>query len=117
GQRGGEGLPDPAGRVFRRIVVEASARDDFTDAERPAAHHRHGELSAGNKRLDQDLSAKAPRRYLLAPGIVVDPNDADADARALVGRLDDERSRDRVTLGELFRAGDEPLGDRERGAP
>ena len=67
---------------------------------------RHRELSPGNKALDQQLGAVAPLHHLLAPGIVVDPHDADADARSLIGRLDDKGGRHRVALDQHFAAGD-----------
>ena len=69
----------------------------------------------GIKRSTSISLPKSQSHDLLAPGIVIDPHDADADARSLIGRLDDERGRHRIAFGELARAGDQALGDRQAG--
>src|SRR5207302_9579029 len=74
-------------RVFRGVVVETAAGDDFADPKRSIAHDRDGQLASGNKTFDQQLIAVTPSRHLFSPRIVIYPHDSDADAGTLVGRL------------------------------
>src|SRR6516165_5719558 len=97
--------------IFRGVVIEAAARDNFADAKCSIAHDRYGELATRYKALDQDLTAEAPICHFFAPGVVVNPHDTNADARTLVGRLYDKRCGKGIVHGKFLRAGEHAVDD------
>jgi len=92
------------GRIFRRVIIEATARYYFTDAKCSISHNRYGEFAARYKALDQHLIAETPTPHFVAPRVVVDPHDANPDAGTLVSRFYDKRGRNRIISGRGSRA-------------
>ena len=95
-----------ARRVFGLVVVELHGRHDLDDAERLVAHHRAGQLLAGDVGLDQHGLAEGPvvARQLLRRVRHVLAHDEDADAGAFRHRLDHIRRRQQMALGGVARA-------------
>ena len=69
---------------------------ETADAKRAISHDCDSELAPGNKTLDHYFAAEAPTGHLVAPGIVIDPNNANANAGTLVGGFDNEGGRHRI---------------------
>ena len=85
-----------AHRILCRVVIKTALRNNLADAKRAISHYRNGELAPRNEALDQYLATEAPTSHLFAPGIVIDPHDADSDAGTLVGRFDNEGGGHRI---------------------
>src|SRR6516164_7928596 len=65
-RRGSQMVGSP-NRIFRRVIIEATARNYFADANCSIAHNRYGEFAARYKALYQHLIAEIPTSHFVAP--------------------------------------------------